>query len=427
MDLSSILQKTKAKSQKITTQRKPPSIAIEERPYSFDEPPIIDQNNQRQIRDKLETKQSELVSLVETNKRQIEDNTKACQRIETEYGDEIRDTSGDTNRDKLETKKAQNNVADLARVDDVSTLLTPFSSLVGIQRKIVLFLYEECKLNRSKRTQPLTMEYIKNSCGSTISSIKKSIQRLENKEIVKRTVYKLGRSGWTQYELTDQVYNEILYSENYRPAVLNQHYFRDKLETQVETELETTLSSSSSSNINTTTTTTLPLEWRQLDVSPLSGIHFGHVEIRNIFNKCPESITPDIVQDSIHQFSYGLIHNPERYKNMKSPAAILVKNLCQGIPWRENGYVSVEEQMKQEKENRVTMLIEKQFKEPKFLAWFNGLNQQDKENFVPQVIKHSTAYVISKNVIEKEYAKKYFDSSLWPEILSELKMMDNAK
>lgn len=424
MDLSAILQKTKEKSKKITTKRKPPSIAIEERPYSFEEetrpavniaPEIEEPTNKRQTEDKLETNTDSMGDNPETNQGQTEDISKTSNTEEFKTEDETRDTI----EDKLETVPVQKIALVKENFNDDQYSLTPFSSLVGIQRKIVLFIHEECKLNRSKITPPLTMEYILASCGSNFATVKKSIQRLEKKRILLRAGFKNGRGGWTRYELADQVYNEILYTENYRTASSIQNELKDKLETKLRTNVETSSPSSSSYNIKTTTTD-LPHDWKIINTDPLRNIGFGYTEIRNIFNKGSQLITPDVVQDSINQFAFGLINNPERYKSMKSPAAILVSNLSQGTPWIETNYISPEEKLKVEKEAQMKSILEKQFKEPKFLEWFNQLQDSDKENFVPDALKSSTSYMISKVIMQKEHAIKFFENTVWPNLLAEL-------
>ncbi len=422
MDLSAILQKTKEKSKKITTKRKPPSIAIEERPYSFEEekqptenltPEIeIQEPNQRQTGDKLESKPVSDEIISETNQEQTEDNSKTSSKEKFKTEDETRDII----EDKPETFSVQKITSIKGNLYDDQYSLTPFSALVGIQRKIVLFIHEECKLNRSKITPPLTMEYILANCGGNFATVKKSIQRLEKKRVLIRAGFKNGRGGWTRYELADQVYNEIIYKENYRAASLVQ---QDKLETKLRTNVETSSPSSSSLNIKTTTTD-LPHEWKIINTEPLRQIGFGFAEIRNIFNKGSQLITPDLVQDSINHFAFGLMNNAERYKNMKSPAAILVSSLSQGTPWIEPNYISPEEKLKVEKAAQIKNILEKQFKEPKFLEWFNQLPDSDKESLVPNALKMSTSYMVSKVIIQKEQAIKFFETTIWPNLLDEL-------
>lgn len=468
MDLKTLLQKTKDKSEKITTTRKPPIIAIDDRPYTIEETSQynnnnivnvsviqdIDQNtpvatleqvsthlidnkknyptneitsnqikkndnkitrnietNQRQGGDKAETKK-------EINKRQNRDNLepRASRNKETE------DKFEDKTTDKLETNLLMlggNNLFDTSLLIDPNKHPESFSSLVGLQKNIILFLYAECKQQRSKITRALSIEYIATSCNSTISSIKKSLQRLEKKGVVIRGGFKLGRSGWTQYILSDTVYNEILLSENFRTNTQNWRQTKDNLEPKLETNMKTN-SSSSSSNINISTTTDLPADWKKIDLTPLKQINFGMTELKNIYKKCFEIFTPYQIQESINHFAFGITNNPSRYKNMKSPAAVLVNQLNQGILWEEDGYISLEEIAQIEKSEKRRLFLESQFKQPKFFEWFNSLSNEEKDRIVPDGIKTSTSYMVSKEIIQKEQAKVYFEKKIWPKMLEEI-------
>jgi hypothetical protein len=91
---------------------------------------------------------------------------------------------------------------------------TSFSSLVGLQRKIVLFIHEICKTILKQQTNPISIEFIAAQCQSPKSAVRKAIQRLEQKKIILRVAFKNGRGGWTQYQLSDQISQEILMLEN---------------------------------------------------------------------------------------------------------------------------------------------------------------------------------------------------------------------
>ena len=56
-----------------------------------------------------------------------------------------------------------------------------FSSLVGLQRNIILFIYSSCKLARSKSTDALTLEHIAQTLQTSSGSVKTTLQRLEKR------------------------------------------------------------------------------------------------------------------------------------------------------------------------------------------------------------------------------------------------------
>jgi hypothetical protein len=45
-------------------------------------------------------------------------------------------------------------------------------------------------------------------------SVKKTIQRLERKQLLIRAEFKSGRSGWTKYRLSESIHQEILDLDN---------------------------------------------------------------------------------------------------------------------------------------------------------------------------------------------------------------------
>ena len=48
-----------------------------------------------------------------------------------------------------------------------------FSSLVGLQRRIILYMFEICKILRSKVTSPLSSEHIATNLNATKCSVQK--------------------------------------------------------------------------------------------------------------------------------------------------------------------------------------------------------------------------------------------------------------
>ena len=167
---------------------------------------------------------------------------------------------------------------------------TTFSSLVGLQRKLVKFVYDECKIARAKTTNQLSIEYIVKTLETPYFSIKATIQRLIKKGVVIRTNLKQGRGGWVTYGVPDLVFNEILrYEETeYKPSTNLVHC--SNFEQKPSAQPSTSLSSSSYINNNTTTNgNELPEEWRNINLDPLQDIGFSESHLRQLFNLIPQS------------------------------------------------------------------------------------------------------------------------------------------
>jgi hypothetical protein len=77
MDLNEILNKTKAKSEKIKTVRKPPSIAMDDRPYTTAEAQLYSNSHEN----KLTTNRQQSDNKLATNRQQT-DNVFAITKIE---------------------------------------------------------------------------------------------------------------------------------------------------------------------------------------------------------------------------------------------------------------------------------------------------------------------------------------------------------
>ena len=182
------------------------------------------------------------VTKPETNQRQTED------KAETQQGTKWRQTE-----DKVET-------------------IVEFSSLVGLQRALVIFLYGSCKAARSYETEKLSIEHIAKSCETSVSSAKKTLQRLEQKNFLQRVKFKDGRGGWTIYELKNEVFQDLLRAETEDKLETKRRQTRDKVGTQLETQPRTTSPySSSNNNLNINTNTIeLPENLRRFGISAVN-------------------------------------------------------------------------------------------------------------------------------------------------------------
>ena len=156
------------------------------------------------------------------------------------------DTNGTQTLHKVDTNPTQ-------MVHKPYTTLS-FSSLVGLQRKVLLFFFQDCKIRRSKTTQEITLQHIADNQNITFGSVKTTIIRLLKKGYVKRFQHKSGRGGWCSFEIPDLIYKEILLYEELQKVDTNGTQMVHKPYTQPYTNLLC-----SSSIINTTTTEDLKI------------------------------------------------------------------------------------------------------------------------------------------------------------------------
>ncbi len=304
---------------------------------------------------------------------------------------------------------------------------TTFSSLVGLQRKLVKFVYDECKIARAKTTKQLSIEYIVTTLETPYFSIKATIQRLIKKGVVIRTGLKQGRGGWVTYGVPDLVFNEILrYEETeYKPSTNLVHCsnFEQKPSTQPSTSL-----SSSSSYINNKNTTT---QTESLDYSGLAGIGFTEDHLTQIlreYEKRPEvALSSEQIQNSIYALAFDLKHNDT--SKLRSPIGVLISGLKNGKPYcsitpdkfktpreeaLQNFTTMVEQQQKRESE------LENNIKQMEFDKWKVELTDKELCEFCPMDAIQGGLSEKHRQTLQKkkalEIAKEFFEINLWPSL-----------
>jgi len=307
------------------------------------------------------------------------------------------------------------------------TTKVPFSSLVGLQRAIIIFIYNECKIARSKTTESLTLEHLSMALKASCGCIKTTIQRLEAKGVVGRVEFKNGRGGWSKYTIPDLLFQELLQYESNNKLVTNWKQTDNSLVYQ-PTKQPTT---SSGSNISINTITTLPEDLKQIDCSPLAEIGFNEshiIQIHREYIQKPELVlSAEIIQNSIHALAFDLKHNSVVFR--QPPAVLLVSVLKKGKPYSsvtpEKCLTPREEAMQeyvlaQEKRNLKILEIESKTREFSLQEWLSALSEEEILNFnsqnnvcppgVPERI-----FQISRKKKALSCAKDYFDTIIWPQ------------
>ena len=131
-----------------------------------------------------------------------------------------------------------------------------FSTLVGLQKELVIILFDACQRNGTLETPKITIDFLANKVLNPQISIKKALQIVEKKGFLIRKMFKNGRGGWTIYKLPKTVYQEILQIDN--QAKLRQNWSKTGVKVEHKPEYKPeypTPSSSSSFNYKKTTTT----------------------------------------------------------------------------------------------------------------------------------------------------------------------------
>jgi hypothetical protein len=375
MDLKALLEanKSKIKNTRPSPVRKPADIADCDRPYSA---LPISPAEQLSGPENLEKKWQQTDNKPTTNRQQKwqqTDNKPTTNRQQTvdKYGDKNKNwqqsgnKTGNTIGNKVATKWQQ--------TDNKVATKTRFSELVGLQKDIIIFVCHECKNNRSRITEALTLEYIATGLKRRPGVVKTTIQRLEKKNCLLRVEFKNGRGGWSRYEVPDHIYHDALRNETGNKVVTNWQQTGNKLATQPTTELATSPSSSSSLNINTTTTE-LSDEWK-FDITSYARFGFTQTQLKQIVSL--GVVSADEVEQSLIEFSYDLDNN-------LLPSIKTTKiNFLMGL--LRSGHTYISERFKNEQEAMIAEMARraegkrKKLLEEKFLAWEASLNDDDRK------------------------------------------------
>ena len=114
----------------------------------------------------------------------------------------------------LENKRVAKRVADQLANDPQTgskeVAEAHFDTLVGKERTLVLFLVNDCRLNGSLVTSPITRERVAEVIESSTNRAKNIIFRLQEKSIIESFESKTGRGGWTKFKLEKAIFQKAL-------------------------------------------------------------------------------------------------------------------------------------------------------------------------------------------------------------------------
>ena len=250
-----------------------------------------------------------------------------------------------------------------------------FNSYVGLQRKIIIFLCNDCRIRRSKETQEFSLEHMSKTLGIKVGSIKNTIRRLEKKGAIKRIIYKSGRGGWSKYEIQEYIYREIIECDFKQEPDTNRTQTGHKPDTQPDTQPDTNCSSSSSVLNIKETTTVLENEWN-FDISCFFKFGFTTSHLKQLINL--GTISSSDVEQSLIEFNHDL-------ENKTLPHIKTSKiNFLMGL--LRNGHMYISESLINEHEATILEMAKKaenkrnKILEAKFIIWESKLNDTERKN-----------------------------------------------
>jgi predicted transcriptional regulator len=365
------------------------------------------ETNLRQTRDKLESQprtnlrqtRDKLESQPRTNLRQTRD------KLETDLR-QTRDKLESQPRTQLETKSGIENLRQTGDKLKTSKLLVKLS---GLQKNILIFVYEECQSVLDSETAPLTIEYVASVCNSPISSIRKTIQRMIKKGFLIRSDHKDGRGGWTKYQLPENIYQEINHLKSTNKLETNLRQTRDKLESQPRTQLETNVPSSSSNIYIKTTTTDLPKDWLEIDLIEYSAnFGFGIDSLTKVH--ALGKFTPNQVKMSLDHFNFDIMN--QHLDNVRNPLAWLIKAFEEGSGHFSKKYMDKIRKEREEAEKQFNEFEEenRKLEQAKYQIW---LSKQDPKELENQITDIYPLEEWKKKGINSHIAKNWIKSNIY--------------
>lgn len=236
--------------------------------------------------------------------------------------------------------------------------LESVTALAGAQRIVIEFLFERCLWNNSLVTPPITKQQLREGTQLLEDTALSAVKRLRKKAIIDRYAYKDGQAGWTQYQLADESYRELLHLHQFSAKSVQS---QSKVSSQVSSEVSARAPSSSSSFIkeellktntenSAPTSNELPKDWENVDCSALHEIKvfLGKTHIRQIYSRKWCDTAQDL-QESIDHFAF-FMSNVKPDKAPKEPIAHFMAIMRDGHYYgRPEGYLSAEERSQQSK------------------------------------------------------------------------------
>lgn len=308
-------------------------------------------------------------------------------------------TEEDTNRTQTEHKPNTEN---------------SFSALVGLQRNILLFLFQQSKIIRSRITQELSLFYIADQVKIKLGSVKTTLTRLEEKGFIKRVSFKNGRSGWSKYEIPDSIYNELLYIETANKPSTNRTQTEHKLNTELNTELNT-MPLSSSSVLNIKTTTNLNEEFININFDELESVGFTKNHLYQITTR--SNLPANLIQESIDAFAFDLKKNNKAASFKKRPLDVFMGLLTKGSVYLppENYETPQQESMRLflARKRAIIEKDKKQQEEALELAFEAWSNKKMNQPLIQELISKIEPWMKKNEMVVRAELYSYYKENVW--------------
>lgn len=221
-------------------------------------------------------------------------------------------------------------------------------------------------------------------------SARTALRFLLKQKFIERIEFQAGSMGWSKYQLNADICKE--------------------LERGLSKGSISPFNESRESGGNHLSINSFNDPWDEVDFGSLESIGFNKNHLLQIKNKT----TPEIAQESINHFAFGLQYS-KKTKEYTNPIATLISVLKRGEAWVEPNYQSPQEiaqlkflEMKKAELERKKSLEEELYKVA-FEEWQQTLSVEDREALAPDARKRGD---MTPPLVK---LSTYFRENIWPE------------
>ncbi|AYK03142.1 hypothetical protein [Legionella sainthelensi] len=258
-----------------------------------------------------------------------------------------------------------------------------FEDLRSNPLQLFYYLYKLAKIeNNNFKTPRIRLKDIMIFLNISKDSARTALRFLLKNALIKRIDFQAGKMGWSKYQLSSKIWNEL------EKSLSKQGFISNSLEKNREVDKDA---------------------WELIDISPLEEINFTQQYLLQLKNKT----TPEIVQESINHFAFALKHN-NKVKNYTNPIVTFMAVLKRGEAWLEPNYISPQEiaqkrviQAKKEELERKVKL-EEEFYKLALQEWQSNLNKIEKETIIKNHQGSITPASVKLNL--------FFKEEIWPNL-----------
>lgn len=376
-------------------------------------------NNRKPLREHVDNTEPSIREPMDNEKNFIDNNKLLIEK----HLDNIKKTV----KLKLETNEEQldNTLGNVIKDNITEEAHIILKNLTGIQEKIFQFILDICCSLNQLETGPLSTYDLAAAANCNYGSAKTSLKRLIDKGILIRKKGRTAKSGYLNLSINQEIKLIALQlnQEKIRTKLITKTLLMNKSNSILDNITDNNLDnihSNSSSNKNITTT--LPEEWKKIDFEDLTFIGFGESHLKQLYEK---KCNPEVVQQSIYHFAYGLEHNPSIREKYKDPLNTFMGVLRKGSAWIEAQYESPDtlalkaliESKKQEQTKQQQLLIE--LAELEFPTWAQNLTEEQKRQYVPNYEEYRLRR--SGNTLLEQDLRKHFIEVIFPELFKKRK------